>query len=298
MFAETAMDSRRLADVIQLLLQQAGVDAGVQALEPQGGGCINDCYGVRTASGNFFLKVNQAKTYPGMFQAEARGLELIHRNVPGFAPAVIGLHETDTYQFLLLEDAGGGRPSADFWETFARHLVRLHRCTQQSFGLDHDNYIGSLRQINQPQASWPDFYVACRLMPQVRLGMEKGLFSPQAATAVEQLHRRLPDLFPDEPPALLHGDLWSGNYLVHVQGLPVVIDPAVYFGFREMDLAMMDLFGGFDRRLRQHYEEWFPLEPGYDQRRPLLQLYPLLVHANLFGGHNTSAAWEILRDFR
>lgn len=279
------------------LLEQAGLGRTVLGMLAESGGCINECYRLETPKGTFFLKKNRSDVYPEMFRCEQRGLECIRQVVPEFAPAVLGLHDDGTHQYLLLEYVERGRPARDFWWQFAERLERLHRHTAEGFGLDHDNYIGSLPQHNRQQASWADFYINQRIAPQVAAAVDRGLLEAKALRCVENLYRQMPALFPDEPPALLHGDLWSGNYLVDSRGLPRIIDPAIYYGHREMDLAMMDLFGGFDEAVFRRYDELFPLSPGYRQRRPLCQLYPLLVHANLFGGHYISSVWKILKAF-
>ncbi|MCS6991450.1 MAG: fructosamine kinase family protein [Chitinophagales bacterium] len=286
-----------LKQVAERMLQAAGIDQPVSSLTPAGGGCINACYHVYTPSTKFFLKVNDARAYPDMFRCEARGLELINAAVPDFAPIPVAVHVDEKQQYLLLTFCGGGRPSRTFWQRFAQRMVQLHRTTRQQFGLDHDNYIGSLPQSNRSHDRWTDFYFHERLLPQVRRAVAQEALPKQALNLVEKIYDRLSDFFPDEPPSLVHGDLWSGNYLVGADGLPVVIDPAIYFGFREMDWAMMDLFGGFDQRMRHSYEELFPLKPGYMQRRPLCQLYPLLVHANLFGGHYSASAYRLLKQY-
>jgi fructosamine-3-kinase len=160
----------------------------------------------------------------------------------------------------------------------------MHHCSHAYFGLEQNNFIGSLPQSNQPQNSWAAFYASERLQPLLKKCMDRGLLSNGMMKYSEHLMAKLPDIFPEEKPALLHGDLWGGNYLPGPGGVPYVFDPAVYYGNREMDLAMTRLFGGFDRKFYWHYEEYFPLAPGWQERISVCQLYPLLVHALLFGG--------------
>ncbi|MEJ2596144.1 MAG: fructosamine kinase family protein, partial [bacterium] len=185
----------------------------------------------------------------------------------------------------------------DFWEEFARLLAELHKNTQPYFGLDHDNYIGSLVQSNFRHDAWTDFYREQRLEPQLRLAREAGHFNRNVTRAFDRFYHRIERIFPAEPPALLHGDLWSGNFMVNENGSAVIIDPAIYYGHREMDLGMSMLFGGFDRRFYSAYDQHFPLEPGWQERMDYCNLYPLLVHVNLFGGGYVQQVEQIIRRF-
>ena len=163
-------------------------------------------------------------------------------------------------------------------------LARLHRAGAPSFGLNHDNYLASLRQENKPANRWGTFYAERRIGSLTERAAERGELPQALRKQIEQLIQRIPDLVgPEEPPARLHGDLWSGNVLCDSAGAPVLIDPAVYGGHREIDLAMMRLFGGFSEAVFDAYDEAFPLSPGHAERVPLYQLYPLLAHVNLFG---------------
>jgi fructosamine-3-kinase len=174
-------------------------------------------------------------------------------------------------QELTLERISGTR-GPRFDEALGRGLADLHRFGAPSFGYARDNFIAELPQDNTVAASWPEFYRERRLMPLARrVGREKIIAQLRIDT-------------PDEPPARLHGDLWNGNVLADEDGLPVLIDPSVYGGHREMDLAMMRLFGGFSARTFAAYHAHYPLAPGHEARVKLHQLYPLLVHAVLFGG--------------
>jgi protein-ribulosamine 3-kinase len=174
---------------------------------------------------------------------------------------------------------------AQFDESLGRGLAALHSSGAPQFGLDRNNYIGSLPQRNQPQESWPDFYGRERIAPQLELARRSHRIPGKLARKLEQLIETLRDhCGPDAKPARLHGDLWSGNLIADERGLPCLIDPAVYGGHREMDLAMMKLFGGFSARVFDAYLEVAPLAPGHEERVALWQLYPLLVHLNLFGG--------------
>jgi fructosamine-3-kinase len=255
----------------------------VEATRSVGGGSINDASAFVYGGKEYFIKWNSAGRYPGMFAAEARGLGLLAESACIRLPEVLHTAEAGPYAFLLLEWVPTGRPGTEFWERFGQQLAALHRNSAASFGLDHDNYIGSLTQSNDMRNNWPDFFVQMRLEPQLKLARDAGLADSGLAGRFDRLFHRMHRLFPAEPPALLHGDLWSGNYLCAADGAPVLIDPAVYYGFREVDLAMSRLFGGFDRQFYQSYNQVFPLETGWEERVGLCNLYPLMVHVNLFG---------------
>ena len=245
------------------------------------GGDINEAYAVTLADGRpFFVKTNR-RPPPGMFRAEARGLAWLAEAGALRVPAVAAVDEG----FLALELLATGRRPASFDEELGRGLAALHRTGAPGFGLDHDNFIGSLPQANAAARSWPEFYRTQRLEAQLRRAAHEGRASSRMRQGFERLFRVLGELCgPAEPPARLHGDLWGGNLLCDDHGAPCLIDPAVYGGHREIDLAMMRLFGGFGGRVFDAYDEAWPLADGHQERASLYQLYPLMVHVNLFGG--------------
>lgn len=269
----------------------------VDSFTTVGGGCINNGGRLRTSRGDLFLKWNDADRYPGMFEAEAKGLALLADTKAIRIPSVIRTGVADHHQYLLLEFIDASHRAANFWEQFGVGLAAMHRTTREYAGLDHPNYIGSLPQDNERSESWIDFFRDRRLDPQLRLAVREGKLRSSAATLFEKLYVRLPDLIPREQVSLLHGDLWGGNVMADDAGLPCLIDPAVYFGHREVDIAMTCLFGGFDPRWLDSYHEAFPLTSGYHERLELYNLYPLLVHVNLFGGGYVSQVEDALRRF-
>ena len=251
------------------------------------GGDINEAFELELSSGaRVFLKTN-ARASPGMFPAEARGLDFLRAAGELRVPEVLAVSsgQPDEPSFLVLELLAPGQPCADFDERLGRGLARLHRFGAPRFGLDHDNFIGSLGQSNATHDSWAEFYWNERLEPQLARAVAGGLASGRLRDGFARLAGRLANLVgAEEPPARLHGDLWAGNLHVDEQGAPCLIDPAVYGGHREMDLAMMRLFGGFAESVFRAYEQEWPLAPGHAERIALYQLYPLMVHVNLFGG--------------
>lgn len=271
--------------------------AKVTSLGPVGGGSINDCYRIEGPAGRFFVKVNSADRFPSLFEAEADGLNRLNEAGPIRTPGVIAYGEVGGDAYLLLEWIEQGLASDAGWRRFGAEVAALHQHTAEAFGLQRDNYIGSLKQVNTPRERWSDFLVDCRLEPLTRMARDRGALGMGEAFRFERLYGRLHDLFPAERPALLHGDLWSGNRMFASDGLPVLIDPAVYYGHREMDLGMALLFGGFEPGFFATYHEQHPLEAGWEERVPLTQLYPLLVHTVLFGGGYAKQVRTILERF-
>jgi fructosamine-3-kinase len=255
--------------------------APVQRSRPLAGGDINRAYALTLSDGReVFAKTNDDPP-PGMFAAEARGLEWLKEAGAIRVPAVLAADD----RFLILELVRPGARGPGFDEELGRALAQLHRTPVPTFGLDHDNFIGRLPQANRPHARWCDFYRDQRLLPQVRRATDSGAMSARARRGLERVLTEIDALIgPHEPPHRLHGDLWSGNLMCDQEGQPWLIDPAVYGGHREVDLAMMRLFGGIGARTFAAYEEMFPLTDGHARRVHLYQLYPLLVHVNLFGG--------------
>lgn len=275
----------------------------VEVIETQflSGGDISTAAQVFSSEGVFFVKWNHAGPYlaenADMFEAEARGLDLLRQTDALYVPPVIGYGQHVDKSYLILDYITPGPPDPRYWETLGQSLALLHSHTQPMFGLHFPNYIGSLPQTNTPTASGIDFFFTHRLLPQAGMALYKGLLPKTAYDALFRLRNRLPDLLPNERPALLHGDLWSGNVLVTEQGQPALIDPAVYYGFREADLAHTRLFGGFDQRFYDAYDEAFPLHDGFDERVAIYNLYPLLVHVNLFGSGYVSGVERVLKRF-
>ena len=265
--------------------------------KPLAGGDINRAFLLHSVDGRaWFLKTNTAVQAPGMFRAEAQGLALLGASQSIRTPKVFGHGAIPGGPaFLALEYVAPGYKNRLFWETFGRALANLHGNTSARFGFAHDNFIGTLPQSNTRHDSWAAFYAEERLWPQLLLAAEQGYFDKNAERQLDHLCQKLGWLCPAEPAALIHGDLWSGNFLCDVAGQPVLIDPAAAFAHREADLALSRLFGGFDPAFYAAYEEAWPLEPGFEKRLEVYQLYYLLVHVNLFGGGYVRSVQEILR---
>lgn len=249
-----------------------------------GGGCINRAVLLSDARRRFFVKFNQAVD-PSVFEAERDGLRALGAAGAVRIPAPIAVGEVDGAAFLVLEYIPLSTLTGSGWSRLGARLAALHRATADGFGWDRDNTIGATPQYNAWTDTWPEFWRARRLGFQLKLAADNGLPGPTVANG-ERLLERLDALFEGYAPApsLLHGDLWSGNVAGDEHGEPVLFDPAVYYGDREADLAMTELFGRFDRRFYDAYQAVWPLDPGYRQRKVLYNLYHVLNHFNLFGG--------------
>ena len=258
-----------------------------------GGGSINAAYKLETDSGIFFLKENKGN-FPGMFEAEAKGLKILREGNSFVVPDVIFCKSENGNSFLILEWLEKG--IQDSWLDAGKKLGRLHKNFSGTFGLNHDNYIGSLSQSNRQHHSWEDFFSQERILPQIKLAADAGKINSAICNSAERFCKNISEIFPEEKPSLLHGDLWSGNFFFSESG-PAIFDPAIYYGHREMDLAMTKLFGGFDAEFYSGYEEEFPLEKNWKQRTDFCNLYPLLVHVNLFGRGYVNDVKSILGKF-
>jgi fructosamine-3-kinase len=276
----------------QALEQSWGKPIKVTSYRALRGGSINQAVALCTSEGDFFLKYNhQAPT--DMFAKEAQGLELLRKTNTIALPQVLGVGQ----YFLLLELIDSRQRQPHFWADFGRSLAALHQHSASRFGLNHDNYIGKLPQANQLTEGGIEFFVEQRLKPQAQLAYDNGLLDYGLIQQLEKLYIQLPNLLPHEAPALLHGDLWSGNVMSNAKGVVTLIDPAVYYGLREAELAFTEMFGRFDAVFYESYHQAFALEPGYSQRVDVYNLYPTLVHVNLFGQGYVGAIKEVLRRF-
>lgn len=260
------------------------------------GGDINEAYRVVMPDTVCFLKINNAEKFPEMFQREAEGLEALRKNSAFRIPEILGFGKFRDTQFLFLEWIEQKVSAAGFWENFGRNIARMHQVTQTNFGWNTNNYMGSLVQENTDTEDFSEFFQH-RISPLAKILLDKRDFSVKEIFALETLYKKLNEIFPEEPPAFIHGDLWSGNFMTDESGNPVLIDPAVSFCHREFDLGMTKLFGGFSEQMYRAYAEIYPPEKNWEKRLPLSQLYPLMIHAVLFGGVYIRRCREIISEF-
>ncbi|WP_337865265.1 fructosamine kinase family protein [Ignavibacterium sp.] len=251
-----------------------------------GGGCINDAETIFTNDNRrFFLKKNFSAP-DDMFFKEANGLEELKKANTIRVPEVILVDKN----FILLEQISSGKKSKSFEEDFGRAFARLHKFSAEHFGFYEDNYIGSTPQKNIPSEDekndWIKFYFDQRILFQYKLLESNGYADSAIKKRIALLENKIEEILDgnENIPSLLHGDLWSGNYLIDENGNACLIDPAVYYGNREADLAMTKLFGGFSSTFYNSYRETFPLADGYEYRENIYKLYHVMNHLNLFGG--------------
>ncbi|HEY6436216.1 MAG TPA: fructosamine kinase family protein [Ignavibacteriaceae bacterium] len=261
------------------------------------GGCISDAYKITTNDkSDFFLKYNPS-TANDMFIREANGLKELAKSDAIKVPEVLGFDE----EYILLEYISTGSKRKNFFEEFGRSFAEMHRFTSEGFGFYEDNYIGSNPQKNIPdekeKINWIDFYFNKRILFQFKLAEKLNNSTEELRKGISKLEDKIQEIIGEsnEKPSLLHGDLWSGNYMVDENGSPVIIDPAVYYGHREADIGMTKLFGGFNIEFYKSYTETFPLADGFDYRLNIYKLYHVLNHLNLFGGSYYSQALSLIK---
>ena len=261
------------------------------------GGDINEAIRIDTNKRNYFVKYNKGSQAYAMLEAESIALKQIAATNIIATPDVTCLGQYQNFAYLILAFIESGRPAGDTWRTFGRQLAQLHQLSNPYFGDVSHNFIGSLTQDNTQEEDWDDFYENRRIRPQLELAIKRGYFSLAEEQKFDRFFDNVQGIFPDEPAGLLHGDLWGGNYLIDQKGVPYLIDPAAFFGHREMDLGMTYLFGGFDPDFYSAYHETYPIVPGFAERKVLSQLYYLLVHLNLFGRSYLSRVISIIRHY-
>lgn len=275
-------------------------DAEIAQCTSVSGGCIANASRLETDDGPLFLKwgdADVARTFPG----EAAGLDAMAAADASLVVPKVVTHDTSTDDrtgYLVMKWINAGRKGRRFWQSFGQGLAEMHEHTGDEYGFPTDNFIGQLPQSNTWMTSWPAFFREQRLAPQVEMARDRGRWKSDWDRPLDTLYRRLDDLLPADPPAsVVHGDLWKGNFMVNAIGTPVLIDPATYYGHREVDLAMSELFGGYDETFYDAYRAAWPLEPGYEERREIYNLYHLINHLNHFGAGYANGVASTLQRF-
>lgn len=258
---------------------------------PISGGSINQVFRVTIDHKYYCLKRND-RAAKDFFHSEQLGLQALSESYAVKTPDVAKRGQN----FLLLHWVEPSSPSKFLFAQLGRELATLHKTHHTRFGFETDNYCGETPQINTLCDSGSCFFAKYRIQHQADLAIDNGLLSTKDRIRIESICDRLDQIIPEQPPSLLHGDLWNGNVLFSTSG-PVLIDPAVYYGWAEADLAMTRLFGGFDATFYEGYRETRPIEPGFDERVPLYNLYHLLNHLNLFGSGWYPSVMQIVRRF-
>ena len=272
----------------------------IKSTKSVSGGCIADSRKIELFSGKVFFLKQLRNENSDIFNAESYGLELLTKSETVNVPSVID----KSSDYLLLEWIEVGDQSHHSgMERLGYEFARLHKFRGEKFGLEIDNYLGETRQLNTPtkngSSNWSTFFIENRIQFQVELAKKNGFTNSAFLSLIDNFVYKIQDILAgtEEDPSLLHGDLWSGNYLIDVSGKPWLIDPAVYFGHREADLAMTSLFGGFNNIFYSAYNSEFPLLPEYSERESIYQLYHLLNHLNLFGSSYYGQIISILKRY-
>jgi len=265
----------------------------ITSVDPVSGGCIHQALRVQTATGEYFFLKQDPGKYADVFQREAEGLEALRISGGPVIPDVYLVGE----EYLLLSDLQPAPRCKDFWQIYGRQLGVVHLQHNSRFGFESDNYIGSNPQENRWMENGHDFFRELRLRNQIKWANDRSLLDTKDIHKLEKLLVQLPGLIPEQPASLIHGDLWSGNLISDNAGQPALIDPAVYYGWAEADLAMTDLFGQYPEEFFMAYAEINPLEKGYRTRFSLYNIYHLLNHLNLFGRGYLSQIRSILARF-
>lgn len=286
------------SDIQQRFNETLGNTTNEIRIDPVGGGCINQTYRISCGDQQFFCKINSASKFPQLFEKESQGLKLIAEQNVIKVPAVIDCFETNGQQILLLEWINEGERTHNFWQKFGKQMAALHNVSHDYFGLTEDNYMGSIPQSNKPTHNWVDFFIQQRLQPLVQKCRFQNLVSPKHQSQFESFYEQLPFIFAKEQrPALLHGDLWSGNFMCNQNSEPVLIDTAVYFGHPSVDLGMTTLFGGFTTGFYDAYSYHSPLPSNCKEQWEVSNVYPLLIHLLLFGRSYLSQIERIINRY-
>ena len=289
-------------NIIQLCIEKLatiyGSSVHLKDSRSVGGGCINHAVKISTSVGDFFLKWN-ASAPAELFLKEAAGLNEMRLAASTLSiPKVYWSKDVDDLPgLLLMEYLQPAINTSGLDEQLGRGIAQLHRKTAPAFGFDHSNYCGTTIQDNTWTDNWPEFYAQQRIWSLVEQIKKTRGMSSEEQKIYEKLVARMSDLLPHQTvPSLIHGDLWSGNYMYTANG-PALIDPACYYADREMELGMMQLFGGFSGSVWNTYQEEFPLPEGWRKRMRLYQLYHILNHYLLFGGLYGRQALEIAHEY-
>ena len=280
-------------EIAQAISRETEQEFAIAKTKSVSGGCINQGYQVSSKDRTYFVKLNDVSKVD-MFAAEALGLKQMYatKTITVPQPVCWGTAANSSYLVLQWLDLGGG--SNQSWTEMGRQLAAMHRVgTSKDFGWSRNNTIGSTPQINTWMDNWADFFAEQRIGYQLELAKRRGGNFPESNRVVDLVRNKLAEWQP--PVSLVHGDLWSGNAAISSDGAPIILDPATYYGDRETDLAMTELFGGFPTAFYNGYNEAWELDSGYRQRKSIYNLYHVLNHFNLFGGGYASQAKTIIQ---
>jgi len=280
-----------------ILAKHMGALATIDDLQFFYGGNFNLAVRVKSGQSEYFIKWTQGE-HQGLFEAEAKNLELIQKSGAIDVPGVLGVGSHDEKEYLMMDCIQSAEKSTHYWPDFGGKLAQLHQQhATQGHGLSYDNFLGAAKQINSWEMDGVQFFIQNRLKKQVDNAIYHRRISAEMEAQFESLYEKLPQIIPNEASSLLHGDLWSGNAMVNAKGEITLVDPCTYYGLREAELAFTTMFGGFPTEFYEAYHSTFPIEKDFHQRIPLYNLYPLMVHVNLFGEGYLPAVSKILASY-
>ncbi|MBC7384286.1 MAG: fructosamine kinase family protein [Bacteroidia bacterium] len=260
-----------------------GKQTHLYGLHHVGGGFINQTYKAITSMGTYFIKVHASDGFTKLFEKEIHGLQILKQANSIAIVDKVGVCEYEKFSFLILEWVETAPQHPHFWSILGKGIAKMHQCKNRFFGFSEDNYLGSLVQPNNRSSSWGQFFVKHRIMPQVKIAIENNYFTNHTIDLFEKYYSVAETIFPLEDPSLLHGDLWLGNIMTNAEGLPCLVDPAAYYGHREMDIAMTYFVGNFEPEFYEAYHSVYPLKPDWESRKDFGLMYYQLAHLNLFG---------------
>jgi fructosamine-3-kinase len=267
----------------------------INSFSSVGGGSINDAYRYAVGSEEFFIKYNNE--VEGIIEMEVDGLNAIAGLNCIATPEVIAFEKIEGYEILVLPLIRGGLKSSKAWRNFGKQLAMMHTKPAPHYGWHQSNFIGSLPQTNEHCDDFISFFINQRLKPQIQLAQQNQYFSSKELNQFNDLFQKLNEILPETKPSLVHGDLWSGNFMIGEEDKPYLIDPSIHYNFRETDIAFTHLFGRFDSEFYDSYNHHFPLASGFQDRVALYNIYPLLVHLNIFGSSYYSSVMNSLHQY-
>ncbi|WP_019504946.1 fructosamine kinase family protein [Pleurocapsa sp. PCC 7319] len=280
--------------IAQAISEATGKDFAIADTRSVGGGCINQGYKISDNNTAYFVKLNQASQLE-MFAAEALGLNQMYATQTITVPQPVCWGTANDSSYIVLQWLDLGRGNSQSWTEMGRQLAAMHReGMSNNFGWERNNTIGSTPQINTETDNWADFFAEHRIGYQLKLAKRRGGSFPDTNKVVNAVRNKLADRQPQA--SLVHGDLWSGNAAISSDGSPVILDPATYYGDRETDIAMTELFGGFPAAFYHGYNEAWQLDSGYQHRKNIYNLYHILNHFNLFGGGYANQAKRMINN--
>lgn len=286
--------AQNISELNGILRIETGVNSEIKSIQRISGGSINEAYKFTYGDQKYFMKINDAGKFPEMFECEISGLNELKKVNSWKVPTPVFTKVIEQSQFLVLNYLESVNENGLFFFNLGESLAKLHQIKSDNYGYPRNNYIGSLIQNNTFENNWDDFFYYYRLEPLLEWCFNSALMDKIILRKFENFRDKIKDIFPNEKPCMLHGDLWNGNKMNTPDG-PCVFDPAVYYGHREMDLAMTKLFGGFNSEFYDAYENAYPLQKNWKSRVELCNLYPLLVHVKLFG---TSYLHEVIQTIK